>query len=238
MASTEDLVRHLHGSHTYTDKLLIIMHFIASPTKIDAIKAGFNEIQKWNVSSKLRSIGNGYVIRSLKGWQITSLGSAYLVEKGCQLNERVLVEQATTLRSLVFELNDVDTKQYLTEAIKCIENRLYRASVVMTWSAAIHILKKEVEDKYLNVFNDQARKISQNWRTARTSDDLGLMNEKDFLDRLENISLIGKDVKRQLQECLTLRNSCGHPNSLRVEKHRVASCLEILILNVFQRFCI
>jgi len=149
-----------------------------------------------------------------------------------------LVEQATTLRSLVFELNDVDTKQYLTEAITCIENRLYRASVVMTWSAAIHILKKEVEDKYLNVFNDQARKVSPNWRTARNSDDLGLMNEKDFLDRLENISLIGKDVKRQLQECLTLRNSCGHPNSLRVEKHRVASCLEILILNVFQRFCI
>jgi len=87
MASTEDLVRHLHGSHTHTDKLLIILYFIASPTKIDAIKAvareaGFNEIQKWNVSSKLSSIGNGYVIRSLKGWQITSLGSAYLVEKG------------------------------------------------------------------------------------------------------------------------------------------------------------
>ena len=118
------------------------------------------------------------------------------------------------------------------------EYGLNKAAVVMTWSAAVYFLKKEVVKNHLDDFNAEAVKAHPKWRTAKTSDDLGLMKERDFLDRLENISLIGKDVKQQLQECLTLRNSCGHPNSLKVEKLKVASCVETLILNVFRRFCV
>jgi hypothetical protein len=62
------------------------------------------------------------------------------------------------------------------------------------------------------------------------------MKESEFLVVLEKLSVIGKSVKKQLEQCLDLRNGCGHPNSLKIAEHVVASHIEILILNVFARF--
>ena len=62
------------------------------------------------------------------------------------------------------------------------------------------------------------------------------MGEYDFLQILENRSIIGKSVKAELEGCLKLRNGCGHPNSLHVAEHRVSSHIEILALNVFAKF--
>ena len=243
MVMHETLVSTLHDKTlTHSDKLLIILNHINHPTNIVKMKkvaqdVGLNEIKKWNVSSKLSSIRKGYAIRNTHGWQITKAGKDYLLSKGLELTDAPFIEQASSLRSLIKSL-DNDAKKYLEEAIVCLENKLFRASVVMTWSAAMHLLKKEVIKNHLHDFNAEAVKANPKWRRAKTSDDLGLMRERDFLDRLESISLIGKDVKQQLQDCLILRNSCGHPNSLKVEKLKVASCVETLILNVFQRFCV
>lgn len=106
----------------------------------------------------------------------------------------------------------------------------------MSWSAAMYILKDEVIKNHLDTFNSRVMKIDDKWKPAKNLDDLSLMKESHFLDRLENISMIGKDVKSQLNDALTLRNSCSHPNSLKINELKVASHIEILIENVFQRF--
>lgn len=68
-------------------------------------------------------------------------------------------------------------------------------------------------------------------------DGLARMKEHDFLDVLHAIGVLGKNVKQELQNnCLQLRNSCGHPNNFKVGEHRVAAHIEILILNVFSKF--
>lgn len=237
-----DLKDWLHRDLARADKLLIALYAMGDVRTIAQIKAccksaGLKIPKSWNVSSIL-SASKGRAINTGKGWEITDKGQSHLETLGVKLNTKVSKEKAEELRELIKHLKSVEDKEYLNEAILCIEHGLNKASVVMTWSAAIHFLKKEVAKNHLNDFNAQAVKANPKWRPAKTSDDLGLMRESDFLDRLENISLIGKDVKKQLQECLTLRNSCGHPNSLKVEKLRVASCIEILILNVFQRFSV
>lgn len=58
------------------------------------------------------------------------------------------------------------------------------------------------------------------------------MKESEFLDRLEGISVIGKNPKQQLIDALNLRNSCGHPNSLKIGAHKSAAQLETLLQNV------
>ena len=58
------------------------------------------------------------------------------------------------------------------------------------------------------------------------------MKEAQFLDCLVAISMIGKNV--ELQNCLDLRNGCGHPSSLRVGPARVTSHIETLLQNVLQ----
>jgi hypothetical protein len=60
----------------------------------------------------------------------------------------------------------------------------------------------------------------------------------DFLQILHAISVMGKNTKDELEACLKLRNTCGHPNSHRIGEHRVTSHVETLILNVFSNFVI
>lgn len=85
-------------------------------------------------------------------------------------------------------------------------------------------------------FNAEATRRDSKWRVAKTEDDLGRMKEHDFLQVLEALSIIGKNVKVELESCLKLRNGCGHPNSLQIAGHRSASHIEVLALNVFKVF--
>jgi len=62
------------------------------------------------------------------------------------------------------------------------------------------------------------------------------MKEADFLNALESISLIGKNMKQELESCLNLRNGSGYPNSLKFGTRKIAAHIEILILNVFTKF--
>ena len=66
----------------------------------------------------------------------------------------------------------------------------------MIWAAAIYQFKAVVANNYLDKFNAEASRVNRVWRPAETSDDLGLMKEADFSDRLGNNSknLIFADV--------------------------------------------
>ena len=65
---------------------------------------------------------------------------------------------------------------------------------------------------------------------------MGLMSEDTFLDVLQTISVLGKNVKNEIKKALGLRNGCGHPNSLKLAEHKVAAHIEDLILNIFIPF--
>ena len=88
----------------------------------------------------------------------------------------------------------------------------------------------------LSEFNTEATSRNSKRKAAKTADDLGLMREDTFLDVLQAISVIGKNVKQELKKALTLRNGCGHPNSLKLAEHKVSAHIEDLVLNVFAKF--
>ena len=69
-----------------------------------------------------------------------------------------------------------------------------------------------------------------------SQDDIDKMPEGTFLDRIDTLSIIGKNVKAQLKACLDLRNGCGHPNSLKVSVNKSAAHIETLLQNVFEKF--
>src|SRR5262249_4748656 len=106
----------------------------------------------------------------------------------------------------------------------------------MSWLAAVHVLKREVHRNHLAPFNAEAVRVDNRWKPAKTLDDIGLMKEADFLDRIVAISLIGKNVKDELQQCLKRRNGCGHPSSLKIGEAMVTSHIEVLLLNILQPF--
>ncbi len=205
-----------------------------SEIKQVAIAAGLRNVNSWNLSQILSGM-ESLAIRVPDGWELTSAGivRAHQLRNGARVCSSAPVSK---LRDLLPKIKSKDARDFLTEAIACFEAEYYRAAVVLSWVGAVSVLYARVVAGNLAAFNAEASRRDAKWRTAKNADDLGRLREHDFLQILEAISIIGKNVKSELEICLKLRNACGHPNSLKVAGYRAAAHLEILILNVFSVF--
>jgi hypothetical protein len=200
-----------------------------------AREAGLKMGSGWNVSSILART-RGLAIHTPNGWELTDSGKQRLQKLGVNKISPAAAQVATDLRSELANIHDHDTRAFVEEAIKCYEFELYRSAMVMSWLAAVDVLHSYVHKNYLSQFNAEARKQDVKWKDAKTTDDLGRMKESLFLELLHTLSTIDGDVKKELKHCLDRRNSCGHPNSLKLGANTVAHHIEILLLNVFKVF--
>lgn len=201
-----------------------------------AVDNGLREAKKWNISQILSTL-KGFAVKLPGGWSITEKGKKHLGEIGLVEN-RPTQTIKPTLRKYSSDITDEHVRQFAEEAISALEVGLLRSAVVLSWLGAVSILYQEVINNHLNDFNDEAIKRFPKWKKVANPDGLSKMKEYDFLQILNGISVIGKNVKDELEACLKLRNSCGHPNSLKIGEHKVASHIEILILNVYGKFSI
>lgn len=229
----------LHQEISRLEKLLIILMTFDGPTSVSSLveratEAGFRAIKKWNVSDIL-SGSKGLALRTANGWEISDAGKRHLAHLGV-LESTPSRHVAADLRRNLSNITNVDTREFVEEAILACEYGLLRSAIVMSWLAAVHVLQTFVIENHLAAFNQEASRIDTRWKAARTTDDLGKMKEADFLDRLVSLSIVGKNVKEELKRCLDRRNACGHPNSYKLGERTVSHHIEVLMLNVFAKF--
>ena len=223
------------------DKILICLACEAdAPKEVKSIRelamsSGLRAANKWNVSQILSGAPE-LVIRFPQGWELTLAGKKRISELVGPFANNPAPVIASTLRQHIPNLSTDDTKKFVEEAVECFESRKFRAVVVLSWVGAVSVLQHHVISHYLAPFNAEALRRDTKWRNAKTIDDLSRMKEADFLDVLVALSVIGKNVKQELEGCLKLRNGCGHPNSLQIGESRVSAHIEVLLLNVFARF--
>jgi hypothetical protein len=190
----------------------------------------------WGISDILTKSG-GKAIMSKSGWILTLSGRESLKEKEYLVEKNsILVNDVEDLRGRLSSVYDQHTKDFLEEAISCLENNQKRAAVVLSWIGAVSVLYNYAVANRLSDFNAESSRRDAKWKAAKNIDDLSHMKEHSFLEVLESISIIGRNAKSELQDCLRLRNSCGHPNSLKIGIRRVSSHLEMLMMNVFSKF--
>jgi len=230
----------LHRDLPVRDKLLLILATFDQPVQLADMRtraeaAGFRIPKKWNMSDVLGRSG-GLGIRVPAGWELTDTGKNHLRNLGVESISPAAMQVAADLRKHLDNVQNVTTRAFVEEAIKCHEAKLYRSAIVMSWVAAVDVLYREVVANHLAAFNTEAHKANAKWKAAVNEDGLTKMQENDFLDRLVPIGVIGKNVKEELAKALKLRNGCGHPNSLKIGPNMVASHIETLILNVFEQF--
>jgi hypothetical protein len=240
LLNSEELKSGLHGDLSQKDKILLLLATFDVPCDIFQLKeratnAGLRIPAKWNLSARLKD-AKGQAILTPKGWEITNSGKQHLKNLGFGGANPIAVHIASQLRLKLNGIRSSDTKVFVEEAVKCYEAELYRSAIVMSWLAAVDVLYNVVCTNHLRAFNAEAGRVDAKWKPATSPDDLSRMKESDFLDRLVAISLIGKNVKTELKQCLDRRNGCGHPNSLKIGSATVDHHLEILLLNVFQPF--
>jgi hypothetical protein len=221
------------------DKVLLVLAARTGPISVAEINevaenAGFRAMRKWNLSATLRA-SKGKAIRTT-GWELTDPGKMHLRSLGVGSVSPAALQVSVDLRNHLTKLNDLRTRDFVEEAIKCHEAELFRSAIVMAWLGAMDVLHSYVVTNHLAAFNAEAARVNSKWKVAVTKDDIGKMGEAEFLDRIESLSIIGKNVKAQLKVCLDLRNGCGHPNSLSVSVNKSAAHMETLLQNVFERF--
>lgn len=244
MLALDDAKRILHGPRLASrDQLLILLAVKPiGPLPVQKIKercasAGLPKLAKMNISDILGT-ANGSVARTPDGWELQQPGILRVREIAQAANVNLVVTHSSqSLRVHADSIADPLTKSFVIEAITCFEAHQYRAAVVFSWAGAVALLHGHVFSWKLAEFNAEASRRDSRWRIAKQQDDLGRMKEHDFLDVCEAIGVIGKNVKQILQnECLMLRNACGHPNSVSIAENSVAAHIEKLIKNVFSRF--
>ena len=222
------------------DKILLILFYNQkSIKKISDIKEiglelGLTDIKKWNISSILATSLKGYVIKIKAGWKLSLKGEN-------QINQNILkpgpIKKVNkSISSFLTNIKKEQTRLFIKEAISAMESGLIRSSVVLSWIGAIDILYEYTSNTKLKEFNTEAIRRNPKWKPAKKAEDFSLMKEYDFLQIICSISIIDKNVKQELEGCLKLRNSCGHPNSLRLGENRVATHIETLILNIYSVF--
>ena len=240
MLSLSELKSWLHRDLSQRDKLFLLLASLGKPCQIKDVKelakqAGLRVSAGSNLSASLGR-SKGLAIRTPQGWEITEAGKQHLRNLGVTKISPAAVQVATDLRAELSKISNDDTRLFVEEAIKCYEAELYRSAIVMSWLAAVDVLHRFVHQKYLVEFNAEVKRVDSRWRDAKTTDDLGRIADADFLDRIATISVVGKNVKKELKDCLDRRNGCGHPNSLRVGANTAAHHIEILLLNIFKVF--
>jgi hypothetical protein len=223
------------------DKLLLCLAADpAQPKSISdvrgvALAAGLRKATSLNISRELGRRAS-LAIRTTEGWELTKDGRVHIQSIAGPFLSAPAISAATSLRSHLPAITNADTKAFLEEAIRCFEAKLLRAAIVLSWVGAVSLIYDHIISKRLADFNTEATRRDANWKSAKTRDDLARMKEHDFLQVCHALSIIGKNVKDELEGCLKLRNGCGHPNSLKVGEHRASAHVETLIQNIFLVF--
>ncbi|HDR9803260.1 hypothetical protein KDX08_17160 [Burkholderia cenocepacia] len=239
----QDTIKELLARSDITprDKILICLaHDPLRPHKVSEVKnfaigIGLRAAKGWNISRYL-SNAKTLAIRTSDGWELTATGKSFVADITGPLLPSVTALVVSGLRKQLPTIASEFTRAFVEESVKALEAKLYRSAIVLSWVGALSVLYDHIVTNHLTEFNAEAIRRDPKWKAARTPDDLTRLKEHDFLQILPAISVIGKNVKDELELCLKLRNGCGHPNSLIVGEHKASAHVETLIQNVFAKF--
>ncbi|WP_155412958.1 hypothetical protein [Xanthomonas arboricola] len=168
-------------------------------------------------------------------WRLTSSGQER-VRQLLELPEHdIEVEHdVASLQVLVDQVADDDTVDYLREALKCLQVNALRATVVFVWSASVKKLRDDIFACGASLVDAAVRKYDTKAKTITKSDDLVLIKESVLLLAAQELGIFDKNQRGVLEECLNLRNKCGHPGKYKLGPKKVSSFLEDLIGILFK----
>lgn len=163
-------------------------------------------------------------------WALTSSGEDHVRSLLSLPKNDVEVENdVATLKSLMSKISDDDVADYLDEGLKCLQVDALRATVVFVWSGVIKKIRDDVFACGVTNVNSVLQKHDAKAKVVTKVDDLVLVKEATLLLASQDLGLFDKNQKSVLEECLNLRNKCGHPGKYKVGPKKVSSFIEDVV---------
>lgn len=240
----EELVDLLSAAKSQADAAILCLGSLGGSATVSEIKergvsCGVPRMRDWNVSRALERESK-LARRVGDRWQLTTAGKTAAAALGLSPRSHVVFQTDALLQATIAAIADAERRNFLSEAHRCFAAGLGRAAVVLSWVGAVWILQTNIVQNHLAAFNaagvSRFNKTKPIFRQINTIEDFGRVGESDFLQLLEDIGILGKTLHKQLKDRLDFRNGCGHPNSMVVDPHSVASHIHFLCNNVYLRF--
>jgi hypothetical protein len=168
-------------------------------------------------------------------WSLTPSGQDYVRQLlGLPARNIEIENDVSSLETLISKLSDADVIDYTCEALKCLEVNALRATVVFLWAAVVQKVRDEVFSRGIPSLNSAIEKFDPKAKVVQKLDDLVLVKESTLLLAAQELGIYDKNQKSILEECLNLRNKCGHPGKYKVGAKKVSSFIEDVIGIVFK----
>lgn len=135
-----------------------------------------------------------------------------------------------TLEKSYSNLSQLNIKQdeLFRQALRCIENSLFRAAHVLSWAAFMDFVENKLaEDGYKKL-----NKIRPNWRIKNIEDLRENIAEYQIIDSLQLIGLCTKTQKKALHGLLNKRNECAHPTDYFPELNETLGFISELLKRI------
>lgn len=168
-------------------------------------------------------------------WRLTTTGQEHVRELiGLPAHDVEIENDVSSLKQLVSGLTDLDVVDYLLEAITCLQVNALRATVVFLWAGAVKKLRDDAFSYGPANVTKAVVKFDPKAKPIQKADDLVLVKESVLLLSLQELGLVDKNQRSVLEDCLNLRNKCGHPGKYKVGEKKVSSFIEDLVGIVFK----
>jgi len=133
------------------------------------------------------------------------------------------------LKNQLNKLVNTEEREYLLEAIRCLEIGAYRAGIIFIWSYAVRNIHHRLLKHSLNSVNQTIAKHQNNAKQITTEDDFSYIKESIVLKVALDLGEFDKNQKKVLEDCLDIRNLCGHPGKYSPTPLKAKSFIEDII---------
>jgi hypothetical protein len=98
--------------------------------------------------------------------------------------------------------------ELLRQALRCIENELYRAAHVLAWAGFMDFLEEKISSDGLK----KLRAVRTAWTHATIEELREHVSEFQIIEATRDLGLCRKNEVKALQGLLNKRNECAHPS--------------------------
>lgn len=163
-------------------------------------------------------------------WALTPTGHQRVRELHSLPETDIEIEHDTvTLQTLLTTLSDLELKEYIEEAIKCLSVGALKASVVFLWAGIARLIQKKCFEKKNTDLNNALKRHYSKAKEIKKVEDFAYINDRTLLLAAQELAIFDKAETGTLTEALDLRNRCGHPARYNPGPKKVSSFIEDII---------
>ena len=122
----------------------------------------------------------------------------------------------------------LDQDQLLRQALRCVENKLFRAAHILAWTACIDLIQNKLgvdSFKQLNI-------LRPTWKIKTIEDLWERGNDFQLIEVCKNLRLVTEQEKRMLHSYLTKRNWCAHPSAFFPDYNQTLGYMTDILKNM------